>query len=188
VCKIDLNILPFLSQEQRRALKEGAGRHPGIVVDASRDQIAAMLAGMTATPDEIRALQQAAMAKAVANRIEAGFRPDLANAGAIYNDAQREDDPPPPFKIRPFNPSGQRTHKPSTIILTPSPFKPHDPAKFPRRQFLYGRHFARKYMSTTISAGDVGKTTLALAEAVAMALHNPIMGVYFRQALSFTVS
>jgi hypothetical protein len=115
VSKIDTTIIPFLSQEQRRALKEGADRRPGIIVNASREHIAAVLAGMNATPAEIEAMQQAAMAQLIARRTEAGFQPDLADAGAIYNDAQRDTkggggggngdgDDPPPFIIRPFEP------------------------------------------------------------------------------------
>jgi hypothetical protein len=69
------------------------------------------------------------------------------------------------------------------VVYAPRPFEPRDPTKFPRRQFLYGRHYARKYVSMTVAAGDVGKTTLALTEAIAMAAHRPLLGVHFRQAL-----
>jgi hypothetical protein len=67
------------------------------------------------------------------------------------------------------------------VVYAPTPFEPRDPAKFPRRQFLYGRHYVRKYVSMTVAPGDVGKTALTLAEAVAMAAHRPLLGVHFKQ-------
>jgi hypothetical protein len=68
------------------------------------------------------------------------------------------------------------------VVYVPTPFEPRDPSTFPRRQFLYGRHYARKFVSMTVAPGDVGKTTLKLTEAVAMAANMPLLGVRFRQA------
>jgi hypothetical protein len=65
------------------------------------------------------------------------------------------------------------------VIYVPAPFEPRDPSTFPRR---YGRHYARKFVSMTVAPGDVGKTTLTLTEAVAMAANMPLLGVRFRQA------
>jgi hypothetical protein len=75
-----------------------------------------------------------------------------------------------------------RTQRDS-IRFTPTPFTPSDPVKFPRRQFLYGRQYARKYVGTTIAASDVGKTSLVLTEFVAMASGMPLLGVYFKGPL-----
>jgi hypothetical protein len=68
------------------------------------------------------------------------------------------------------------------VVYVPTPFEPRDPRTFPRRQFLYGRHYARKFVSMTVAPGDVGKTSLTLTEAVAMAANMPLLGVHFRQA------
>jgi hypothetical protein len=68
------------------------------------------------------------------------------------------------------------------VVYAPTSFQPRDPTEFPRRQFLYGRHYVRKYVSMTVAPGDVGKTSLALSEAVAMAANMPLLGVHFRQA------
>jgi len=38
----------------------------------------------------------------------------------------------------------------------------------PRRQLLYARHYARKYLTATIAAGGSGKSANALVEAIAM--------------------
>ena len=68
------------------------------------------------------------------------------------------------------------------VVYVPTPFKPRDPSTFPGRQFLYGHHYARKFVSMTVAPGDVGKTTLTLTEAVAMAANMPLLGVHCRQA------
>ena len=83
---------------------------------------------------------------------------------------------------RPNGPQDPNTSPADKLLLfTPTPFKPTDPTKFPRRQFLYGRHYVRKYVSATIAPGDTGKTSLNLAEAIAMASGVPFLGVRFRQ-------
>lgn len=58
-----------------------------------------------------------------------------------------------------------------------TPWRPIDPAKIPRRQWLYGKHYIRRFVTTTISPGGVGKTSLVLAEAIAMVTGHPILGV-----------
>lgn len=53
----------------------------------------------------------------------------------------------------------------------------------PRRQWLYGRHLIRKFVSATFAPGGVGKSALALAEAMAMASGKPVLGVRPRDRL-----
>jgi len=61
--------------------------------------------------------------------------------------------------------------------IAATPFAWQSPWKIPPRQFLYGRHYVRKYLSATIAPGGVGKSALALTEAVAMASGKPILGL-----------
>lgn len=56
------------------------------------------------------------------------------------------------------------------------PFVWRDPATMPRRQWLYGRHLIRKFVSVTFAPGGVGKSALVLAEAMAMASGKPLLG------------
>lgn len=60
--------------------------------------------------------------------------------------------------------------------IKPSPFERKDPALFPRRQWLYGNHLIRKFLSATVSPGGVGKSSLELADAVAMASGQNLTG------------
>lgn len=64
------------------------------------------------------------------------------------------------------------------LPIVPTPFIWTNPARLPRRQWLYGRHLIRGEVSLTLAPGGVGKTSLAAAEAAAMTtgrvlLHDP---------------
>lgn len=63
------------------------------------------------------------------------------------------------------------------------PFVWRDPATVPRRQWLYGRHLIRKFVSATFAPGGVGKSALVLAEAMAMASGKSVLGVKPRDRL-----
>lgn len=52
-----------------------------------------------------------------------------------------------------------------------------DPAKFPRRRFLYGTAYIRKYLSVDVAPGGVGKSSLALIELLAIATGRDLLGV-----------
>ena len=62
----------------------------------------------------------------------------------------------------------------SVITDTGSPYTApqswwRDPTDIPKRDFLFGKHYARKNIGATIGAGGRSKTTLGLYEAVSMA-------------------
>lgn len=58
-----------------------------------------------------------------------------------------------------------------------------DPATLPRRQWLYGGHLIRKFVSATFAPGGVGKSALKLCEGMAMASGKPLLGILPRQRL-----
>jgi AAA domain len=77
-------------------------------------------------------------------------------------------------------PLGKTTKKPETPpppVYKPTPFVWKDPKKVPRRQFVYGKHLVRGYLSATVAPGGVGKSSLALVEAVAMATGKTLLGI-----------
>ncbi len=51
------------------------------------------------------------------------------------------------------------------------------PSSLPPRQFLYGFHYQRQYISATIAPTKVGKTSLSVSEALAMVSGKPLLGV-----------
>lgn len=52
-----------------------------------------------------------------------------------------------------------------------------DPAALGARRWIYGRHFLEGAVSTTIADGGVGKSTLALTEAIVMVTGRPLLGI-----------
>jgi hypothetical protein len=55
-----------------------------------------------------------------------------------------------------------------------------DPALLERRDFIYGQHYLRGTVSATVADGGVGKSTLAIAEGIAIALGRNLLGVPVR--------
>lgn len=60
--------------------------------------------------------------------------------------------------------------------ILPSRFVWRDPSAIPMRQWLYGHHLIRKFVSCTLAAGGVGKSTLLLGDALAMATGRALLG------------
>ena len=73
--------------------------------------------------------------------------------------------------------SADKTANSSPLKFTPTPFTWRDPSTFPRRQFVYGRHYARKFLSVTAAQTKVGKSSLGLVEAVAMATGQNLLDI-----------
>jgi hypothetical protein len=61
--------------------------------------------------------------------------------------------------------------------ITAAPFVWRDPATIPARAWLYGRHYIRQFVSATVPPGGLAKTSLVIAEAIAMALKRPLLGI-----------
>ena len=61
-------------------------------------------------------------------------------------------------------------------VLVLRPFIPFDPATLPPREWLYGRHYQRRTVSLTAGPGGMGKSSLVLVEAIAMATARNLLG------------
>jgi hypothetical protein len=57
----------------------------------------------------------------------------------------------------------------STRPLKATPFVWRDEADIPPRQWLYGKHLLRKFVSVDVAAGGIGKSSVKIGEALAMA-------------------
>jgi hypothetical protein len=100
---------------------------------------------------------------------EAPPEPDerLVAEGAIIAEALiAEADAP---KLAPHEP-------PVETAFDARPFIWTDPATLPRREWIYGRHYVRKYVSMTVAAGGAGKSSLAIVEALSMVKGWPLLG------------
>lgn len=70
------------------------------------------------------------------------------------------------------NPAAQ-DDKPA-ILATAFVYK--DPSKLPRREFAFGTHYIRKYVSVTVAPGGLGKTANSIVESLAMVSGKPLAG------------
>lgn len=73
-----------------------------------------------------------------------------------------------------------RSFEPRLRVVA-SGFSANDMRAVEPRQWLYGKHLIRGYVSATVSPGGVGKTTLELIEAIALATARPLLGVPVRE-------
>lgn len=67
-------------------------------------------------------------------------------------------------------------HAPALIKATP--YQWIEPETIPRRDFVYGRHLIRKFVSATVAPGGVGKSSLIVTEALAMISGQDLLGVH----------
>ncbi|MDI1347113.1 MAG: AAA family ATPase [Pseudolabrys sp.] len=71
----------------------------------------------------------------------------------------------------------------ATKLITPTPYGWRDPRTIPPREWLYDRHYIRRYVTCTVGAGGMGKSSLDLVEAVAQASGRPLLGAPVRRPL-----
>jgi hypothetical protein len=65
----------------------------------------------------------------------------------------------------------------NAVSFDPTPFEFSDPSKIPLRDWIYGKYLLRGIVSMTIASGAVGKTSLKIVEALALATGRPLLGV-----------
>jgi AAA domain len=70
---------------------------------------------------------------------------------------------------------GQQQADPCRIIAEPFVLRPT--SEIPPREWLYGRHLIRKFLSATFAPGAGGKTSLILAEALSMVTGRDLLKV-----------
>jgi hypothetical protein len=64
-----------------------------------------------------------------------------------------------------------------SVSLSAARYEWIDPTELPRRQWLYAPHYIRGFMSVTVGAGGIAKSTLTMVEALAMVTDKPLLGV-----------
>lgn len=77
----------------------------------------------------------------------------------------------------PDEPPAENAPERAAGLIRATPFAFPDPAAIPRRETLYAGHYTRKFVSATVAPSKVGKTSLIIAEALAMASGKPLLGV-----------
>lgn len=64
-----------------------------------------------------------------------------------------------------------------------TPFQWTDPATIPTRPWVYGHHMIRKDVSLTVAPGGVGKSSLSIAEVMALVTGQNLLGEYVPSAM-----
>jgi hypothetical protein len=77
-----------------------------------------------------------------------------------------------------YEPPGEpfQPPKPGKAIRA-KPFVWIDPSVIPPRDWIYGGHFIRKFVSTTVAPGGVGKSSFEIVEMLAMTSGKPLLGI-----------
>lgn len=73
--------------------------------------------------------------------------------------------------------AGPPPEKKPTGLLTATAYQWTDPTSIPKRQFVYGKHLIRKFVSATIAPGGLGKSSLIVTEVMAMVSGLALLGV-----------
>jgi AAA domain len=71
-----------------------------------------------------------------------------------------------------------------SVIIRPTPYRWRDPATIPPRPWLYGRLYIRHFVTATVAPGGIGKTSLSLAESIALATGRNLLGIEPRERVN----
>lgn len=64
----------------------------------------------------------------------------------------------------------------SALRFSATPYVWRDPTNIPPRQWLYGGHYIRNYVTATVAPGGLGKTSVVQTETLAMASSRNLLG------------
>jgi hypothetical protein len=70
------------------------------------------------------------------------------------------------------------TRSKTSVIIKATPYSWIEPETIPKRDFIYGRHLIRKFVSATIAPGGVGKSSLVVTETLAMVSGKDLLGIH----------
>ena len=77
----------------------------------------------------------------------------------------------------------ETVQKDTQAHFTATPYIWIEPDQIQAREWVYGRHLIRKFVSVTVAPGGVGKSSLTLTEALSMATGKPLLGQHIAKPL-----
>jgi hypothetical protein len=148
----------------------------GAVMDASAPQFNVGEAAFHPVWDkvEVLALDADRIAVRLADGTEKNTRPSYLRREPFRKGMRR---------IEPNRPSAPKSRGGRTAIRAEI-FEWRDPSTIPARDFLYGSHYSREFVSGTAAPGGTGKSAASVAEAVAMVSGRPILGTNPKRPLN----
>lgn len=184
LASIDTGPKPLDRQEAATAAMSGADWHNNMI------RLVASYVSKGLSDGEIHAITDA-MTLAGYTVEETRNEVQTAINGARAKGFTPEVSAPPPVKTEPAPPpenefnklSTESSGSPAPLEFPATAWQPIDLSEIPRTQFVYSDFYARGYTSLTIAPPKVGKSMLALAEAIDMATGKGILTGVEREPL-----
>lgn len=108
------------------------------------------------------------------------FRAQDENVVPLSRPMEMDDVPPIPDvayeRAARWVPSQEDDEDDDSAPKWPTQYDAFDEAAVPPRRWVYGRHYLRGFVSVLASAGGIGKTSLQIVEALAIATGRPLLG------------
>jgi hypothetical protein len=82
-----------------------------------------------------------------------------------------------PESTNPFSETGLNAFSEERPAIHATPYAFPEPTAIQPRQWIYGTHLIRKFLSTTVAPSGLGKSSLVLVEALALASGKPLLGI-----------
>lgn len=73
--------------------------------------------------------------------------------------------------------SSPEPSSPAPTLINPTLYAFPHPSTIPPREFLYGKRVVRRFLGATVSPGGLGKSSLIIVEALALATGLPLLGI-----------
>jgi RecA-family ATPase len=112
--------------------------------------------------------------------LQSGRRPDIGyNSGGFYVRSygpRRDENAGSKTGGSPPEDGAKKSHSKGPRVLVLQPFLAFDVAQLPPRSWLYGKHYQRQTVSLTAGPGGMGKSSLDMVEAIAMATCRNLLG------------
>ena len=99
--------------------------------------------------------------------------PDKFNRASTFFDILPDEEPSPLYVQH----SAGTAEADVPVRIEPTPYAFPEPANIPPRQWLYGDHYVRGVVSATVAPGGLGKSSLTIVEALAIASGKPLLGI-----------
>ncbi|MDI6028324.1 bifunctional DNA primase/polymerase [Corticibacterium sp. UT-5YL-CI-8] len=165
--------------EAERGLYDAAWANGLVATDGERETWAKIRRGLDAgqkQPREIperQAQNDNTRLVDISRMIENGLR----KAAAAETDPEPETSAPAEVSEKTIQTSDIRPPQPTEPQpISATPFNWIDPKTLPRREFAFGSHYIRKYVSVTVAPGGLGKTANSIVDSLAMTSGRSLAG------------
>lgn len=105
---------------------------------------------------------------------KADVKPDNAQDTGQNEPVRKEDSPAGSHAVSPA--VAHAVSPTDTPAILATPFEWIDPTKLPRREFAFGTHYIRKYVSVTGAPGGLGKSSNSIVDALSMVSGRALAG------------